>query len=676
MTTRNRSSRMTTTLLLFAFLYLNSVGLSQTTQSVWTPEELIKIKAIGNVRVSPHGMRALFTVREAVMTDDKSEFVTQVWMADADGAEAIQLTTGEKSSTNPKWSPDGKWIAFTSSRSGKNNIWLIRSSAGEARQLTDAQGGLGDYNWAPDSKTIAYIMSEPETDEEKKNKKAKNDAQVVDENFKMNHLWTISIEGEDRTARQITSGAFNVARTFTTGFDWSPDGKSIVFTHNPTPLVNDWTDADISIVDVASGEIKALAKTNRAESHPLYSPNGQWIAYRASDDPPTWGFTSRVYIVASNGGSPKPLANSSDERPSLIGWSANGQQILVSETQRTVTRLSALPIDGSPQVDLTPADVMVSQPALNPSREFIGFVSETPDTPSEAFMSPLADFRAMKLSAVQRLPELPIGKTETLQWRSKDGESVEGLLTYPVAYKSGVKVPLLVVVHGGPAGVFTQRFIGNRGAYPIAAFASRGYAVLRCNVRGSSGYGQAFRYANYSDWGGGDFQDIMSGVDHLIKKGIADPDRMGIMGWSYGGYMTSWVITQTDRFKAASVGAGVTNLMSFTGTSDVPGFVPDYFGGEYWEVFDKWRSHSAMFNMKGVTTPTLIQHGEKDIRVPVTQGYELYNAIKRQGVEVKMVVYPRQPHGIREPRLLLDAMQRNLDWFEKWLLSGEKMTAN
>jgi dipeptidyl aminopeptidase/acylaminoacyl peptidase len=202
----------------------------------------------------------------------------------------------------------------------------------------------------------------------------------------------------------------------------------------------------------------------------------------------------------------------------------------------------------------------------------------------------------------------------------------------------------------------------------VAVFASRGYAVLRGNVRGSSGYGRAFRHANYKDWGGGDYQDILSGVDALVARGVADPDRLGVMGWSYGGYMTSWIITQTQRFKAASVGAGVTNLMSFSGTADIPSFIPDYFGGEFWDDLESWRKHSAMFHVKGVKTPTLIQHGEADLRVPVSQGYELYNALKRQGVATKMVVYPRQPHAIQEPRLQLDAMERNLEWFDRWVM--------
>jgi dipeptidyl aminopeptidase/acylaminoacyl peptidase len=262
---------------------------------------------------------------------------------------------------------------------------------------------------------------------------------------------------------------------------------------------------------------------------------------------------------------------------------------------------------------------------------------------------------------------VPLGRTEVIRWKSADGLEIEGLLTYPVGYAKGKRAPLLLVIHGGPMGVFTQSFAGTAGPYPVAAFAAKGYAVLRANVRGSSGYGKKFRYANYGDWGGGDFQDLMTGVDHVIGLGVADPERLGVMGWSYGGYMTAWTITQTKRFRAASVGAGVTNLMSFTGTADIPSFLPDYFAGEFWDRLDAYRAHSAMFHVKGVSTPTLIQHGERDARVPLTQGKELYNALKRQGCATQMVIYPRTPHGIEEPRLLLDCMKRNLEWFDRYL---------
>ena len=253
-----------------------------------------------------------------------------------------------------------------------------------------------------------------------------------------------------------------------------------------------------------------------------------------------------------------------------------------------------------------------------------------------------------------------------IRWKSKDGQEVEGLLTLPVGYETGKKYPLILNIHGGPAGAFAETFIGRFSVYPIAAFAARGYAVLRPNPRGSSGYGKQFRYANVADWGGKDFEDDMSGVDQVIAMGIADPDHLAVLGWSYGGFMTSWVVTHTDRFKAAVVGAGVTDLWSFTGTSDIPGFLPDYFDGDPWDQFRNFADHSPITFVKNVKTPTLILHGEADIRVPTSQGYEFYHALKKLGVTTKMVVYPRTPHGPREPKFILDIAQRNIDWVETY----------
>jgi dipeptidyl aminopeptidase/acylaminoacyl peptidase len=265
------------------------------------------------------------------------------------------------------------------------------------------------------------------------------------------------------------------------------------------------------------------------------------------------------------------------------------------------------------------------------------------------------------------LPKLPIGRTEVVRWKGPDGFDIEGLLTYPAGYEQGKKYPLILNIHGGPTGVFSETFTGRGALYPIAVFAARGYAVLRPNPRGSSGYGRTFRFANYNDWGGKDYQDDQAGVDHAIAMGVADPDRLAVMGWSYGGFMTSWTITQTHRFKAAVVGAGVTDLWSFTGTSDIPGFLPDYFGGEFWTRFETFQKHSPISFVKNVTTPTLVLHGEADVRVPTSQGYEFYHALKREGVTTRMVVYPRQQHGPTEPKFILDIMQRHLDWVDQYV---------
>ena len=247
---------------------------------------------------------------------------------------------------------------------------------------------------------------------------------------------------------------------------------------------------------------------------------------------------------------------------------------------------------------------------------------------------------------------------------------IEGLLTYPASYKKGKKYPLLLIVHGGTTGIFVKDFIGNSTNYPVALFASEGFAVLRCNIRGSDGYGINFRKATLMDLGGMDYQDLMSGVDYVINMGVADKDRLGVMGWSYGGYMAAWIITQTRLFKAASVGAGIANLVSAQGTTDLQILYPDYFGCQFWENPDLYIKRSPLFNIKGVTTRTLILHGENDNIVPVSQGYELYNALKGQNVPVEMAVYPRSGHNISEPVLALDLMTRNLIWFRKYGLES------
>jgi dipeptidyl aminopeptidase/acylaminoacyl peptidase len=315
-----------------------------------------------------------------------------------------------------------------------------------------------------------------------------------------------------------------------------------------------------------------------------------------------------------------------------------------------------------------PKSGVLSQVAMNDAGSCVGLARESPDEAPEVYVLASDHKSTQQVSAANTaLAHLPLGKTEVVRWTSKDGKEIEGLVTYPVNYRPGTKVPLILNIHGGPAGGFNQDFIGRAGLYPIGVFAARGYAVLRPNPRGSTGYGKEFRYANYSDWGGKDYEDGQAGVDMLIAKGIADPDRMAVMGWSYGGYMTSWTIGHTNRFKAAAVGAGVINLTSFTGTTDIADFLPDYFGGDFWKEPDAYRKHSPITSVAEVKTPTLILHGEADERVPTSQGFEFYHALQRRGVPVEMVTYPRTPHGPEEPKFILDIMQRHVAWVEKYV---------
>jgi len=642
----------------------------------WDPELQLKLKAVGSPKVSPDGKKMVYTVNEAVMTADKSEFVTQIWMADLATKQNIQLTYGEKSSSNPKWSPDGNWIAFTSNRKdNRSNLYVLSTSGGEAEPLTDLKSSVSNFAWSPDGHSIAFTMSDPKTEDEEKNDKGRNDWRWVDENIKMSRLYVLSIQKDangKREPRKLTTENYQVE-----DFDWSSDGSRIAFGHVKSPLANDWTTSDVSIIEVATGKVTDLATTPAAESSPLYSPDGKSIAILASDNPPRWAQAGVIQIYPASGGQPKTLVTSFDAQPDIAGWSADSKRLYFSEPKGTGTQIYSLDINANKINEIKTTPAVISAFDLNQTGTTFGFVRQTPDTPADVFVATVNDFNPVQITHVNADLKIPaVGRTEVISWKSKDGKQIEGLLTYPVGYQTGQRVPLILNVHGGPAGVFQQTFIGGRGAYPLATFAAHGFAILRPNPRGSSGYGTDFRRANVRDWGVGDYQDLMTGVDRVIEMGVADPDRLGVMGWSYGGFMTTWIVTQTARFKAASAGAPVTNLMSFNGTADIPSFVPDYFGGQFWEAMDLYQKHSPMFNVKAVTTPTMIQHGEADVRVPISQGYEFYNALKMKGVPTRMIVLPRQPHGPNEPKMQLAAMKANLEWFEKYLGSKPETSRN
>ncbi len=646
---------------LLAFCFL----LSGDVPSGWTPEFSLQVQTIGAVAPSPDGAWVAYVQTKPLIDGEHSEQLSQIYVARADGSRRFQLTRGEKSSTNPCFSPDGRWIYFTSDRAGKPNLYRILIEGGEAEELTDFKGALGAFKISPDGKTVAFLGHETPPDLEKA-KKEKRDFRVVDSDPENMAIFTIPAD-PDADGKRKPKKLFD-AKYHVEDMDWSPDSKAIVFEHQPTPLADNWTRADIAEVTIASGAIKEVAATPAAESSPHYSPDGRYIAFTKSGDPPRWPEEHRIALYSRANGEVRLLAPTFDMQPSLVGWSHDAKDLIYEEAKGTRTAVYSMPVDGPPQVLYLPdRGVIAGSTFLNPKGNFLGLVHETPDDPPEAYVLSLTGGAPVRVSrANDNLPRLPLGETKAIRWKSKDGLEIEGLLTYPAGYEPGKKYPLILNIHGGPAGVFAETFTGRFSVYPIAVFASRGYAVLRPNPRGSSGYGKEFRFANMNDWGGKDYEDEMSGVDHVIAMGVADPDHLAVMGWSYGGYMTSWIVGHTDRFKAACIGAGVTDLWSFEGTSDIPGFLPDYFGGEPWQQFEAFARHSPISYVQNVKTPTLLLHGEADERVPTSQGYEFYHALKRRGVTTRMVVYPRTPHGPREPKFVLDIAQRHLDWVDQY----------
>ena len=657
----NKYSLKNILLLIIAFLVINVNAQSK----VWTPEISIKIKQISDLNFSNNNKIAM-VVREALTDGEKSEYLSQIWLSHTDFSEPIQFTYHEKSSTHPRFSPDGKFLAFISDRVEKPQIWVIRTSGGEAWQFTFEKQGVGSFKWSPNGSKIAFLMKDPKTEKEEKDEKEKRDVILVDKNFKYSHLYLKSFTTNIDTTNgdRITKGEYDI-----TSFSWNPNGKNIVFSQSLEPTFNSrFVSGDISIVNINSETVRKLVSWGGNDTSPIFTPNGKTIIFTSDGEKnEPIGFRD-IYKISSNGGIPYKIAETPNRSASIIACSSNSNYLYVSDANRTKSEIYKIGLNNKEIKPILNLKGRISSSKISNNSEMIVFVKQELNKPSEVYLSELSNISPKQISNFNSSLEFPkFAKTELITWISKDGLEIEGLLTYPTKYNKRKKYPLALIIHGGPAGVFSQSFTGNPGIYNIEYFASNGYAVLRPNPRGSTGYGKDFRFANFKDWGFGDYEDIMSGVDKAIDMGIADPQRLAVMGWSYGGYMTSFVVTRTERFKAASMGAGLPNLISMTTTTDIPDYLVAHMGGEFWEDYETYEKHSAIYRINNVKTPTQVIHGANDLRVPFTQGQEFYVALKRKGVSTEMVVYPRTPHGPREPKLLMDVSPRIMAWLDKFI---------
>ena len=632
-------------------------------QKNWTPKESMKIKSISQTDISHDGKYAAYVVREAIMEEKKSEYLNQIWVTNLVTKQNYQYTYNLKSSMSPKFSPDGKKIAFLSSRSGKNQVWIMNTHGGEARKLTNEKKGVRSIKWSPDGKKISFLKNDDDTEEEKKSKENKTDVILVDKNFKYSHIYTYNLD-ED-SVFQITNGDFSV-----NNFDYSPDGKKIIFSHQEDTNINTgFINTDISIIESNGKNIKFLIQRPGLDSNPIFSGDGNKFAFISSGGKQESIGLRDVYIYNLKSDEIKKLSNTPNRDSNIISWTSDDKNLIISESINTTSQILLLPANGEQFISWSGKkykEGVITSIVKSKKSDKIILCYEKLDSPVELYITNSNYPSFTKLTDINDFDFPKLSKTEIITWNSSDGMQIEGILTYPKNYKKGMRYPVILQIHGGPAGVFSQRFNGRPGIYMTEYFSEKGYVTIKPNPRGSTGYGKDFRYANYKDWGYGDYEDVVSGVDKVIEMGIGDPNNQFVMGWSYGGYLTSFIVTKTNRFKAASMGAGLPNLISMVTTTDIQDYLVAHMGSEFWNDYETYEKHSAIYQIKNTTTPTQIIHGANDLRVPFTQGQEFYRALDRLGVDTEMVVYPRTPHGPREPKFLMDVSDRILTWFEKY----------
>ncbi len=634
-----------------------------------TVEDYLQLPIASTPALSPQGTEVAFVVRRADL--DRNRFSSSIWVVKADGRDLFQLTRSLGDDYNPRWSPDGRQIAFLSTRpyvtgsirrEGTAQVWMISASGGEAQRLSDATEGVEDFCWDPSGHAIYYTSRKalPEEERRKRDEDRQRgfDAVVAGQPKRPLELWVLDLlQNRARRLAELDPGI--------SGMDVDPAGRWVVYATNYTGDFDDEQKYDLWLVDLSTGAKRQLTDFPGPETSPRFSPDGRLIAYVAQTEPDIEFAETDLWIIPAEGGSPRCLTGHFGYAVRSPCWSSDGRGILFVAAIRTYDHLLRVRVqDGSIDM-LAVGQACYTEPSVGAKTQRVACLREDAlSLPEVAIVDPSKRRVELATRFSAELGRFDLGRQTVVYW-SNEGYEIEGILLHPPGYREGDKLPTIVVVHGGPFSRFRDVF---RQGYAWQVFASRGYLVFGPNPRGSAGYSDSFGQANRYDIGGGDFRDILAGVDYLIRLGVADSARLGLMGGSYGGYMVNWIISQTDRFKAAVSMYGIFSLLTDWSNSIQPSWEKMYLGCYYWENLEPYLKRSPAFYVQNIRTPVLLLHGEEDDLTFIANSKEMYQALRVLGRPVEFVIYPREGHGIdREPNHIRDRVRRSLDWFDRYL---------